>query len=239
MIIPIKLCPITEIAFFLLTSPPCASPAAGVWSMTNVVAQSIQATSPELNVGCDSQQIRPTPSTNGPSHSNVAFQDEWLRVFLQYTGWREGLWISPKRTTRKDKDETITRFHGSYSAQVAPFARAADERKEKVEAWYGLLPSMFYLIIYNSYGLVLQVVTVDLLGGMFDHPLETRTINQGNGTFEPRISAHSFMCNRATILEGGRGEEVVFVFWRGVPVVETYHCNPIATRSNATVACKT
>ena len=101
-----------------------------------------------------------------------------------------------------------------------------------------------YLIIYNSYGLVLQVATVDLLGGMFDHPLETRTINQGNGTCEPRISAHSFMCNRATIyrgiyFEGGRGEEVVFVFWRGVPVVETYHCSPIATRSNATVACKT
>lgn len=100
MIIPIKLCPITEIAFFLLTSPPCASPAAGVWSMTNVVAQSIQATSPELNVGCDSQQIRPTPSTNGPSHSNVAFQDERLRVFLTVRGV-EGCGISPKKDDAK------------------------------------------------------------------------------------------------------------------------------------------
>lgn len=98
----------------------------------------------------------------------------------------------------------ITRFHGTYSAQVAPFARAVDERKENGGIVYGLLPSMS---------------TVDLLGGLFDHPVETRTINEGNGTCKPLISAHSFMCNRATICRrrGREGGEEVFVFFgRGV-----------------------
>ena len=47
MTTPMNACPMTDMAFFRRTSPPWAKPAAGVCSMTKVVAQSI------LKSGCD------------------------------------------------------------------------------------------------------------------------------------------------------------------------------------------